>query len=78
MFFFKNYARNEVGRLVLHLVLFFKKVLYELKANGLQALNLEYNKSKLYKTLDYFDLEMFLILIFWRRVWKYFSTTFFA
>ena len=35
MFFFKNYARNEVGRLVLDLVLFFKKVLYELKANGL-------------------------------------------
>ena len=34
--FFKNYAENEAGRLVLYLFLFFKKALYEVKANGLQ------------------------------------------
>ena len=36
MFFFKNYAENEAGRLVPDLSLFFKKVLFEVKASGLQ------------------------------------------
>ena len=35
-FFFKNYAENEAGQLVPDLFLFFKKALYEVKANGLQ------------------------------------------
>ena len=36
MFFFKNHAENEAGRLVPDLFLFFKKDLYEVKASGLQ------------------------------------------
>ena len=59
-FFFKNHAENEAGRLVLGHFLFFKKAVYEVKASDLQlsfnisiALNLAYNKNKLYKTLDY-------------------------
>ena len=36
MFFFKNLAENETGRLVIKLFLFFEKVLYEIKASGLQ------------------------------------------
>ena len=36
MFFFKNNAENEVGRLVPDLILLFKKALYEVKASGLQ------------------------------------------
>ena len=38
MFFFENHAGNEAGRLVPDLFLFFKKALYEVKANGLQLL----------------------------------------
>ena len=34
--FFKSHAENKAGRLVLYLFLFFKKALYEVKANGLQ------------------------------------------
>ena len=36
IFFFKNHEENEAGRLVPDLSLFFKKTLYEVKANGLQ------------------------------------------
>ena len=36
MCFFKNHAENEAGRLVPNLFLFFKKALYEIKANGMQ------------------------------------------
>ena len=36
MFFFKNHAENEVGRLIPDLFLFFKKDLYEVKTSGLQ------------------------------------------
>ena len=36
MFFFKNYAKNEAGRLVRDLFSFFKKALSEVKANGLE------------------------------------------
>ena len=59
-FFFKNHAENEAERLVLGHFQFFKKDVYEVKASDLQlsfnisiALNLAYNKDKLYKTLDY-------------------------
>ena len=34
--FFKSHAENKAGRLALYLFLFFKKALYEVKANGLQ------------------------------------------
>ena len=33
---FKNHAKNEGGKLVSDLVLFFKNVLYEVKASSLQ------------------------------------------
>ena len=62
--FLQNYAESETERLVPDLFLFFKKVSYELKTSGLKfqyisiAFNLEYNKSKLYKTLDYFSKTM--------------------
>ena len=46
-FFFKSHAKNELGKLVTDLFLFFKKALYEL------SLVSAYNKNKLYKTLDY-------------------------
>ena len=36
MFFFKIHAENEAGKLVPDLFLFFKKALFEIKANGLQ------------------------------------------
>ena len=35
IFFFKNYAENETGKLVPDHFLFFKKALYEVKASGL-------------------------------------------
>ena len=35
IFFFKNYAENETGKLVPDQFLFFKKALYEVKASGL-------------------------------------------
>ena len=64
--------------------LFFKKALYEIKASCLQfltcisiALNLAYNKSKLYKTLDYRSRDM-LNFDFFRKVsGNSFSTAFF-
>ena len=36
IFFLKNHAENEEGRLVPGLCLFFDKVLYEVKVSGLQ------------------------------------------
>ena len=36
IFFFKNHAKNETGRLVPDLAFFFKNALYEAKACGLQ------------------------------------------
>ena len=37
IFFFQNSYRNEAGKLVQDLLLFFKKTLCEVKASGLQA-----------------------------------------
>ena len=64
--FFKNYAENEAGRLVWDLFLFFWKSLIwgESKWSAAKfryisiALNLQYNESKLYKTLDYWSRDM--------------------
>ena len=54
--FFKHYAENKPRRLV--------PDLYEVKASGLQlsfnsfiALNLQYNKNKLYKTSNYGTID---------------------
>ena len=56
----KNHAQNEAARLVSELFLFFKKLVWD-KSRRYEAqlkciwiaLNLPYNKNKLYKTLDY-------------------------
>ena len=45
--FLKNHVQNEVGRLVLDLVSAAYFQYFSI------ALNLAYNKNKLYKTLDY-------------------------
>ena len=64
---FINHAENGTGRLVPNLVLFFKKVLYEIKGSGLQlSFNIfwlsstwhRYNKNKLYRTLHYWSRDM--------------------
>ena len=36
IFFYKNHAENEAGRIVSDLFLLFKKAFYEVKASGLQ------------------------------------------
>ena len=36
IFFFKNHAKNEAGRLAPNIFLFFRKALYEVKATDLQ------------------------------------------
>ena len=75
MFFFKNYAENEAGRLVLDLFLFLIK-LNEVKAIGLQ---LSFNifrypwtwytiKTKCIK-LQTINPEIYSILIFQKSIW---------
>ena len=64
--FFKTNAENDAERLVPDLSLKKKKrAFYEIKLSGLEvkfnlliALNLAYNESKLYKTLDLWSGEM--------------------
>ena len=79
MFFFKIYAENEIRGLAPDLSLFFEKVLYEVKANGLQ---LSFNtfrysttrhtiKTKCLK-LQTIDSEICSILIFQKMVWEQF------
>ena len=65
IFFLKNHAENEVGRLVLDIFLFFKKALYEVKASSLQlSVNIFWCPSTWhaiktnYKTLDYWSRDM--------------------
>ena len=60
IFFFKNYAKNEAWGLSSRPLLFSKKALYEIKASGLPlsfnistTLNLAYNATKLYTTVEY-------------------------
>ena len=50
MFFFKNHAENEAGRLVPDLFLFFKKALYEVKANDLQLSSNHFRQSSTWQT----------------------------
>ena len=70
MLFCKNHAENEAGTLVPDLFLFFKKTFKNFiwgKSKGsaallhyiLIAVNLAYNKNKMYKTLDYWSRDMF-------------------
>ena len=68
IFLFKNYAKKEAGRPVLDLFIFRKSLIWgESKWSPISiALNLPYNKSKLYKT--FIDPEICSILIFQKRV----------
>ena len=79
MSFFKDYAENEPGKLVLDLFLLFKNALYKVKASGLQ---LGFNifrqpstwdaiKTKCTK-LQIIDPKICSILIFQERVWEQF------
>ena len=65
IFFFKNYVKDEAGKLVPDLFLFFKKALCLEKEwfaawfhYILTALKLEYNSNKLLKTLHYWSRDM--------------------
>ena len=51
IFFFKNNAENEAGRLVPDLFLFFKKALYEVKASGLQLSFNHFRQSSTWQTI---------------------------
>ena len=43
MFFFKNHAENQAGRLVPDTFLFFKRALYEVKANGSSLISIYFD-----------------------------------
>ena len=67
IFFFKNHAKNEAGRLVTDLFLSFQKTTVRQKQlvssfvlTYLVAPNLAYNRNKLYKTLDYWSRDVFI------------------
>ena len=51
IFFFKNNADNEAGRLVPDLFLFFKKALFKAKAIGLQLSFNHFRKSSTWQTI---------------------------
>ena len=61
MFFFKNHAENEAGKIVSDLFLIYKKALYEVKvinrtlvSISFDSPELDISKTKLYKkTLNY-------------------------
>ena len=46
MFFFENHKENEAGRLVPDLFLFFKKALYEVKANVCSLVLMTFNSAE--------------------------------
>ena len=64
MFFFKNYAENKVRRLVPNLFIYKSLIWGESKWSAayfqyiLIALILPYNRTKLYKALDYWSRDM--------------------
>ena len=43
--FFKNHAENEAGRLEPDLFLFYKKVLYKLKASALRLVSMYFDSA---------------------------------
>ena len=61
MFFFKNHAENEAGKIVSDLFLIYKKALYEVKVINRTSVSISFDspeldisKTKLYKkTLNY-------------------------
>ena len=79
IFFFKNHAENEAGRLVSDLFKFFKETLCQVKAGGLQvSFNIFRQPATSHKIktncikLQTIDPELFFILIFQKSVWKQF------
>ena len=65
MFFFKNHEENEIRRLLQDLIYFLKRLYMRREQLGeayiqyiLRALNLAYNKIKLYRTLDHWSRDM--------------------
>ena len=79
IFFFKNYAKNEAGRLVADLFLFFKYAQYDVKASGLplscnifrQSSALDSMKTNCIK-LQTIDPGIYSTLIFQKRNWDQF------
>ena len=83
IFFFKSYAENEVERLVLELFLFFKKVLNEVKAKGLQlsfnVFQWSSSRHNIKQTIKNFRLliQRCAQFLFFRKLfWNSLSTTF--
>ena len=80
IFFFKNHAEDEAGRLVPDLFLFFKKALYEIKASCLQfRISIAPNWHIIKKTLSSFRLLIQRYVQFWffrKGSGNSFSTTF--
>ena len=79
----KNHAENEIGRLVLDLFQFFKKALYEVKANGLELSFNHFRQSSTWQTiktkyvkLQNIDQEICSTLIFIKGFGNSFSITF--
>ena len=60
IFFKKNHAEDEAGRLVLDLLLLCKIALLEVVCSLVSiyfdSLNLAYNQNKLFETLDYTEI----------------------
>ena len=80
---FKNHAENAAGRLVSDLFLFFKKALYEVKANGLQLSFNIFRQPSTWHTIKAnfvklwtIDPEICSILIFRKRSGNSFSSIF--
>ena len=76
--FFKNNAKNEAGRLVKYLSLFFRKVLYELKTSALKlSINIlrQLSNQHTVKTncikLQTIDPKICSSLIFQKKIWQY-------
>ena len=58
IFFFKNHAQNETGRLVPDLFLFFKKALYEVNASGLKLSFNQFRQSSTWQTIKTKNMKL--------------------
>ena len=70
IFFFKNHAKNEVGRLIPDLFLFFEEPLCKVKASGQHLLVLIYfSRPQLGHTITFqtVDPEICLVPVFYKR-----------
>ena len=62
MFFFRNHAENEAERLGADLLLFYKKSLYEVKANDLQLSFKIFRESSTWQTIKTKYMKFFYCL----------------